>query len=61
MMVAEIDDYGRVKKFIKGKLKCSQSVVIRNNFKKGNYLVLIEVDWIQNTYNTLNLSAYSKV
>lgn len=61
MMVAQIDAYGRVTKFIKGKYKCSQSVIVSQHFQKGDYLVLIEVDWIQKTYNAINLSAYSKV
>jgi len=58
MFVFEVGPDGK-RTFIKGKTRCVQSTVIKGNFKKGNYLIYIEVDWKQAICNILNLSAYS--
>ena len=60
-ILARLDQSGQVVQLIHGKYKSRQNIVIRKHLPRGNYLILIEVDWIQGFYNEVNLTSYSKV
>jgi len=61
VMLGKLDANGKIVSFIHAKYKNMQSVIIRRNLTAGNYLVFIEVDWIQTLHNELVLSSYSPV
>jgi len=61
VMLGKLDANGRIASFIHAKYKNKQSMIIRRNLTAGNYLVFIEVDWIQTLNNELVLSSYSPV
>jgi len=60
-ILARLDQNGQVVSLIHGKYKARQNIVIRRHLPKGNYLVMVEVDWVQRFYNEINLTSYSKV
>ena len=54
LFVAEIEADGL--KFIGGEFKQDQVLTIETALKEGEYLILIEVDWMQDIYREIVLS-----
>jgi len=59
LLLIKLDQNGKVESLIHGKYKQNQCIVLRRELKKGQYLVFIEIDWIQKIYNQVNLTIYS--
>ena len=60
VFVSRLDNDGKIESVVSGKYKASQNIVIRKNLPKGEYLITVEVDWVQEANNEVNLLAYSK-
>ena len=60
VILGQVDQQGKVISVIDGKYKANQSIVIREKLNKGEYIVVIEVDWVQKFYNEVVVTAYAK-
>ena len=60
LVLAKIKD-GKISSIIQANYDCTQMVFIEANLTKGKYFVLTEIEWAQNLYHQLNLTAYSNV
>ena len=61
VLLAKLNQTGHVTAIVHGEYESSQSIVIRKHLQKGNYLVFVEVDWMQKFYKEVNLTTYSAV
>jgi len=60
VILIQMDEKGKITNVIDGKYKGAQSIMIKEKLNKGNYMVLIEMDWVQTFYHEVIVTAYSK-
>jgi len=61
VLIGQLDKAGKIVSVVDGKYKGSQNILIKEKFNKGEYIILIEMDWVQRFYNEIVVTSYAKV